>query len=81
MDNLCCMSPEAVTILATSIAVELAKDKTPQEILAIRNIMNQVTQSLYTLYSQQIFLQSNCNVKQTTKLTQDEKNDTKNIKI
>lgn len=75
------MSPEAVTLLATSIAVELAKDKTPQEILAIRNIMNQVTQSLYTLYSQQIFLQSNCNVRQTTKLTQDEKNDTKNIKL
>lgn len=75
------MSPEAVTLLATSIAVELAKDKTPQEILAIRNIMNQVTQSLYTLYSQQIFLQSNCNVKPTTKLTQDEKNDTKNIKL
>lgn len=60
MDDLCCLSPERMTMIATSIAMELASGKKADEILVLRNISNQITQTLYTLYTQTLYLEKNC---------------------
>lgn len=44
------LTPEEIVILGTTIALELAKCKTKEEIKAIRFLVSQIFYSLTTLY-------------------------------
>lgn len=48
------LSPEEITLLATMIATEIAKDKSIDEISCIKNILSQVLHSLSTIVGQRI---------------------------
>jgi len=61
MKDLCCMSPEEITLAATAIAVELARDKSTEEIYMLKNLLAQISQTLLTLASQQQYINKNCN--------------------
>lgn len=56
MENL---SPEQVAVLATSIAIDLCKDKTILELNVIRNIASQVSSAIFTIISQKTLIDSN----------------------
>ena len=43
------LSPEEITLLATSFAVDIAKGKDEKEIIAIKNFIGQVYASLGTI--------------------------------
>ena len=60
MNDLCAMSAEELTVVATLVANQLAKDKTFEEIMVLRNLLSQITQTLYTLAAQRQFLEHNC---------------------
>ena len=57
MDNL---TPEQVAYLATSIAVDLAKSRSFDEINLIKNIASQVCATLSTICSQRFLLEQKC---------------------
>jgi hypothetical protein CLOSPO_01164 len=61
MKDLCCMSPEEITLAATAIAVELARDKSTEEIYMLKNLLAQISQTLLTLAAQQQYINKNCN--------------------
>lgn len=48
------LSPEQVTLLGTSIAVDLAKNKDLDELSTLINIVGQVSCSLSTIFNQKI---------------------------
>lgn len=52
MKDLCAIPAEELTVLATFIANELAKDKSFDEIFALRNLLSQIVQTLSTLAAQ-----------------------------
>ena len=60
MENL---SPEQVAFLATSIAVDLAKNKSIEEINLIKTIANQVCATLSTICAQRFLQEENCHKK------------------
>ena len=60
MENL---SPEQVAFLATSIAVDLAKNKSIEEINLIKTIANQVCATLSTICTQRFMLEEKCHKK------------------
>ena len=49
------LSPEKLTLLATSFAIDLAKGKDEREIIAIKNFVGQVYSSLGTICTQKAF--------------------------
>lgn len=51
------MSPEKVVQIATGIAISLCKGRSVEELNVIKNIASQVTCSINTIISQQIFLE------------------------
>lgn len=55
------MSPEEITLAATAIAVELARDKSTEEIYMLKNLLAQISQTLLTLAAQQQYINKNCN--------------------
>lgn len=55
MNRLCEIPPEELTVLATAISIELARDATADEILVMRNLLSQISQTLFTLSSQRIY--------------------------
>lgn len=55
------MTPEEITIAATSIAIELAKEKDVDEIFALKNLLSQISQSLLTIAAQKQYISKNCN--------------------
>ena len=54
------MSPEEVTLLATAISFELAKDRSVEDIFVLRNVAQHVSQSLFLIDSQKQNLDKNC---------------------
>ena len=60
MENL---SPEQIAFLATSIAVDLAKNKSIEEINLIKTISNQVCATLSTICAQRFLLEERCHKK------------------
>ena len=60
MENL---SPEQIAFLATSIAVDLAKNKSIEEINLIKTIANQVCATLSTICTQRFLLEERCHKK------------------
>lgn len=57
MSLLCKLTAEEVVLLAGGIAAELAKDRTYEELVVIRNIAGQVSQSLLTIASHRQLLE------------------------
>ncbi len=47
-----CLSPEQLAFLATSIAVDLAKNKDIEEIGLIRTVLSQISATLATIINQ-----------------------------
>lgn len=60
-----CLSASEVVLLGTNIALELAKDKTADEITVLRNLATQVASTLLT-YSAQVKIIEDCIKKNTT---------------
>lgn len=64
------LTPEMVACLGTSIAIELAKCKSTDELQVIRNLASQIAATLFTIISQRTFLEKeaqNTTKKDTTK--------------
>lgn len=54
------LSPEQLTFLATSIAVELTKDKDIDEISVLKSVISQVCDSINTIVAQRCLLEKKC---------------------
>lgn len=60
MKDLCTLSVEELTVLASTVSLELARGKSSEEILVLRNLLTQIAQTLFTIASQKTFLERNC---------------------
>lgn len=52
------LSPEDLTALATAVAIEVSQGKDAAEIMVLRNIALQISQTLFCVYSQKCHLES-----------------------
>ncbi|MDR0426612.1 MAG: hypothetical protein LBH24_05555 [Clostridiales bacterium] len=56
MKDLCRMTPEKLTLYATAIAMELAKDGTEEELCVLKTLIGQIHHTLCTLTAQRALL-------------------------
>ena len=57
------MCPEDISLLATSIAIDLAKNKSCEEINLLITLSNQIISVFCTIIAQKKFLEDNCHDK------------------
>ena len=50
-----CLSPEKLVFLASSISIEIAKDKTVDEINEVKNLLSLIANNLQAIVSQKAF--------------------------
>lgn len=50
-----CISPEKLVLLASSISIEIAKDKSIDEINEIKNLLSLIANNLQAIVSQKTF--------------------------
>ncbi len=46
------MNEEQLTLLATTVALDLARDRSDAELLSLKNLLSQISQTLSFLYAQ-----------------------------
>jgi len=65
-DSIVCLPPEKIAFIGTTIATELACNKSIEEITTISSLLGQICSTLNTIKCQMIIYEKHCNPKKNS---------------